>query len=134
MRSRQKVTPKPRRSAFYRPFFIHLANAGSQFEDMLIRYVRHVDVYTSFRSAGCDLNPIDVGEEFPAGFREAVRDRLLTYQREYEALLQDREVLDLRRGHHTETTDHSDTDVKNDTPTSRVDFVGGALAKLKRIV
>jgi hypothetical protein len=111
--------------------FIHIANADPEFEDMLIRYVRHVDVYASLRSAGCDLNPIDVGEEFPAGLSEAVRERLLTYQREYEALLQDRGVLDLSRRHPVETADQLDGDVKSSAPASPLSLVGKAVAKFK---
>lgn len=74
---------------------MHLANADPQFEELLVRYVRHVDVYTSLRSVGSNLNPIDVGEEFPTGLTQAVQERLHKYQREYEALLQDRGVLNL---------------------------------------
>ena len=111
--------------------FIHLANADPEFEDMLIRYVRHVDVYTSLRSASCDLNPIDVGEEFPEGLSEAVRERLRTYQHEYELLLQDRGVLDLSRRHRTETADQSDGDVKSGTPVTWSSFLGKAFAKFR---
>ena len=77
---------------------IHLANADQAFEDLLARYVRHVDVYTSLRSAGSNLNPFDVGEAFPPGLSDAVRNRLRQYQRQYEELLQDRGILDLSRG------------------------------------
>ena len=77
---------------------IHLANADQAFEDLLARYVRHVDVYTSLRSAGSSLDPFNVGEAFPLGLSDAVRDRLRQDQRQYEELLQDRGVLDLSRG------------------------------------
>jgi hypothetical protein len=76
--------------------FIHLANADDEFEQLLAQYVRHVDVYTSLRSAGSDLNPDQVGEPYPNALSKAVRDRLLKYQAEYEDILRDKGVLDLR--------------------------------------
>jgi hypothetical protein len=111
--------------------FIHLANADSEFEDMLFRYVRHVDVYTSLRSAGCDVNPIDVGEEYPAGLSEAVRNRLVTYQHEYETLLQDRGVLDLRKTDRAEKAEQLDGGAEGGTLGFRSRFLGRIAAKLK---
>lgn len=79
---------------------IHLANADPVFEDMLVRYIRHADAYSSLRSAGSDLSPKAIGEKFPDGLTEAVRDRLTKYQKQYEELLRDRGLLDLSHVHH----------------------------------
>ncbi len=91
------LLPNHAEAAAVIPANIHLANADETFTELLARYVRHVDVYASLRSAGSDLNPIDVGEAFPPRLSEAVGDRLRKYQRQYEELLKDRGVLDLSR-------------------------------------
>lgn len=75
---------------------MHLANADAAFEKLLSDYVRHVDAYVSLRSLDARLNPIDVGEPYPEGFSQAVKERLEKYQAQYEDLLRDRGVLDLR--------------------------------------
>lgn len=77
---------------------IHLANADAEFLALLAKYIRHVDAYTSLRSAGIrDADPIDVDEPFPAGLSEAVEARLQRYQAEYEELLRDKGVADFRK-------------------------------------
>lgn len=77
---------------------VHLANADKEFEVILARYMRHVDAYSSLRSAGImTADPIDVGEPYPKELTEAVEARLRKYQAEYEELLRDKGVLDLRR-------------------------------------
>ncbi len=82
---------------------IHLANADAEFLSLLARYVRHVDAYASLRSAGIlDADPIDVGEPYPHGLSEAVEVRLRKYQAEYEDLLREKGVPDLRKGGVTE--------------------------------
>ncbi|MBB3694656.1 hypothetical protein [Sphingomonas sp. BK580] len=76
---------------------MHLANADVAFNQLLGRYVRHVDVYVALRQAGLyDVDPIDVGEEYPHGLTEEVEQRMLSYQEEYEKLLRGRGVTDLR--------------------------------------
>jgi hypothetical protein len=80
------------RSGLYR------ANADQEFEDLLARYLRHVDAYASLRSAGIrDVTPTHIGEPYPNGLSEAVSKRLRKYQAEYEAMLRDHGVLDLSR-------------------------------------
>lgn len=77
---------------------IHLANADKEFEELLARYVRHVDAYASLRSAGITTaDPLDVGEPYPLGLTAAVEARMRKYQAEYEELLRAKGVLDLRR-------------------------------------
>jgi hypothetical protein len=75
---------------------MHRANADSELADLLARYIRHVDVYISLRSASLrDVDPMDVGETYPSGLSKAVEVRLRKYQAEYEKLLRDRGILDL---------------------------------------
>jgi hypothetical protein len=77
---------------------IHLANADGEFLELLAKYMRHVDAYTSLRSAGMmGVDPIDVGEPYPEGLSEAVEARLRKYQAEYEELLREKGVADLRK-------------------------------------
>lgn len=76
---------------------MHIANADEELKMSLERYVRHVDTYLCLRSAGITENdPIDVKEEYPQELLDAIEKRLLLYQREYDDLLADRGVLDLR--------------------------------------
>ena len=78
---------------------IHLANADSQFLDLLSRYVRHVDAYTSLRSSGLtDTDPIDVGEPYPPGLSDAVVARLRKYQADYDELMREKGVADFLAG------------------------------------
>lgn len=75
---------------------IHRANTDEEFENVLAKYMRHVDTYSSLRAAGIDnANPRDVGEPFPDGISAAVEVRLRRYQSEYEAELRDHDILDL---------------------------------------
>jgi hypothetical protein len=77
---------------------IHLANADADFLALLGKYVRHVDAYSSLRSAGIsDQDPIDVGEPYPPGLSEAVEVKLRGYQAEYEELLREKGVVDFRQ-------------------------------------
>lgn len=47
---------------------IHLANADKELVLLLMAYMRHIDVYTSIRSAGIqDKDPIAFGEPWPKG-------------------------------------------------------------------
>jgi hypothetical protein len=75
---------------------MHRANADSELADLLARYMRHVDVYVSLRSASLrNVDPMHVGEPYPSGLSAAVEVRLRKYQAEYESLLRDRGILDL---------------------------------------
>jgi hypothetical protein len=76
---------------------IYLANADDEFLALLAKYVRHVDAYTSLHSGGISEDPIDVGERYPREISEAVWKRLQKYQEEYEKLLCEKGVPDLRR-------------------------------------
>jgi hypothetical protein len=69
---------------------IHLAGVDKEFEQHLMAYMRHVDVYKSSRAAGIkDKDPVYFGEPYPQGFFEALSKKLQTYQIEYEKLLKD---------------------------------------------
>jgi hypothetical protein len=47
---------------------IHLAGLDKELESLLMSYHRHIDVYTSMRSAGIyDRDPIAFGEPWPRG-------------------------------------------------------------------
>lgn len=73
---------------------IHLADPDHEFRELLLKYVRHVDVYQALRAAKLDgVDPIDVGEPYPTGLSSAVEKHLRKYQSEYEQLLQDRGIL-----------------------------------------
>jgi hypothetical protein len=75
---------------------IHLASIDKDLEDLLMAYLRHVDVYTSIRSAGINnKDPISFGEPWPKGLFEQVERRLRAYQIEYEEHLRDSQSLDL---------------------------------------
>jgi hypothetical protein len=77
---------------------IHLANADAELIDLLAKYTRHVDVFSSMRSAGiADFDPIAVDEPYPENLSDAVRVRLVRFQTEYEDLLRDKGILDLRQ-------------------------------------
>lgn len=77
---------------------MHLANADAAFIDLLGKYTRHVDVYDVLRRTEVyDIDPIDVGEEYPHLLGEEVERRMLAYQQEYENLLHGRGIPDLRR-------------------------------------
>jgi hypothetical protein len=75
---------------------IHLANADPEFIDLLMRYVKHVDVYSSLRSAGLEVDPLAVGEPYPSGLSKAVYARLKKYQADYDELVREKGVMDFR--------------------------------------
>ncbi len=76
---------------------MHIANADEELKELLDRYVRHVDAYVCLRSARITGNdPVDVEEEYPNELLEAVKKRLLLYQKNYDDLLADKGVPDLR--------------------------------------
>lgn len=67
---------------------VHLANADTEFLELLVKYTRHVDTYSSLRSAGiADTDPVNVGEPYPQGFSEAVHARLSNYQNIYDKMV-----------------------------------------------
>lgn len=69
---------------------MHLACADHDLEKLLLEYVRHVEVYRTLKSAGLnDVDPIDVGEPYPKGLCEAVKQQLLIHQEEYDRLIKD---------------------------------------------
>jgi hypothetical protein len=84
---------------------IHLANADAEFLELLAKYVRHVDAYTSLRSAGLmDTDPIAIGEPYPLGLSKAVNVRLNRYQADYDELVREKGVADFRKDIVTEMT------------------------------
>lgn len=69
---------------------MHLACAEQGLEDLLLKYVRHVEVYRALKSARLnDVDPFDVGEPYPDGLSEAVKKELLKHQQEYDRLIHD---------------------------------------------
>jgi hypothetical protein len=69
---------------------MHLACAEQQLEDLLLKYVRHVEIYRALKSVGLnDVDPADAGEPYPVGLTEAVKKQLLEHQRVYDQLIQD---------------------------------------------
>jgi hypothetical protein len=85
---------------------IHLANADDEFLSLLAKYIRHVDSYMTLHSSGVKEDPIDVGEPYPQGLSEAVGERLRRYQAEYEELLREKGVTDLRKAAMAEVFGH----------------------------
>jgi hypothetical protein len=72
---------------------IHLAALDPEFEAELLKYVRHVAVYTSARAAGIwDLDPIAFDEPWPHDFFPLVQQRLSRYQSEMLTLLREQGV------------------------------------------
>jgi len=71
---------------------IHLAAPESQLMDAILKYLRHVAVYRALRAGGNDgIDPIAVGELWPGDVFPAVREATLRKQRDFEALLKQRE-------------------------------------------
>jgi len=67
---------------------MHLACAEQEFEDLLLSYVRHVEVYRALRSDGLnDVDPIDAGEPYPKGLTEAARSQSIERQKAYHQLI-----------------------------------------------
>ena len=65
-----------------------LAGTDKAFEEQLLAYVRHVDVYRASRAVGIrDKDPIYFGEPYPKAFFEAVRLQLEKHQRQYDEML-----------------------------------------------
>lgn len=63
---------------------IHLSRMDKELEGLILRYLRHVDVYTSMRSCGIfDMDPIAVGEPWPVGLFDLIERRLVECQEEY---------------------------------------------------
>lgn len=76
---------------------MHLAGAKQDFQDLLLTYVRHVEIYRALKSVGLnDVDPIDVDEPYPKGLTDAVKDELKRRQQEYDQLIQEK---DLRLGY-----------------------------------
>jgi hypothetical protein len=76
---------------------IYLANLDAELEEQIMIYLRHVDVYTSARAVGIlDKDPVYFGEPWPSGLFDIVKDRLNRYQSEYDSLLRDAGLFDLR--------------------------------------
>ena len=66
---------------------IHFAQPDPELLHEIAAYVRHVAVYSALRSTQTyDLNPIDLGEPFPAGLISSLETRLNKLQSEYDAL------------------------------------------------
>ena len=67
---------------------IHLAKPDSDFEQQLLQYIKHIDIYRALRGAGItDKDPIHFDEPYPNGFFEAVEVRLKSLQSEYDMII-----------------------------------------------
>jgi hypothetical protein len=66
---------------------IHVAAIDPEFEAELLKYLRHVAVYTSARSAGLSVDPMHLNEPWPQDFFPMVESRLERYQAELLDLL-----------------------------------------------
>ena len=66
---------------------MHLAGSDRVFEEQLLAYLRHVDVYRASRAAGISKDPIHFGEPYPKGFFEAVHTQLERHQKLYDEML-----------------------------------------------
>jgi len=72
---------------------IHVAAIDPQFEVEMLKYLRHVAVYTSARAAGLlDVDPVDLNEPWPREFFPMVESRLARYQNELLELLREQGV------------------------------------------
>jgi len=66
---------------------IHVAAIDPEFEAEMLKYLRHVAVYTSARDAGLDVDPLALNEPWPRDFFPMVESRLARYQSELLELL-----------------------------------------------
>lgn len=67
---------------------IHLAAPGRELMDELLRYLRHIAIYRALRASGTtNIDPIGVGEPWPANVFPAVEKATWEKQREFEAVL-----------------------------------------------
>jgi hypothetical protein len=67
---------------------LYLAEADPELEALLLRYVRHVAVYSAIRSSGEEMRfPIKEGEEWPHELFPVVESRLRSLQDDYNRLL-----------------------------------------------
>jgi len=74
---------------------VHLSNMDAELENLILKYLRHVDVYSSTRACGIlDKDPIAYGEPWPEGFFEAIEQRLRVCQGEYDEHMQQKGILD----------------------------------------
>jgi hypothetical protein len=62
---------------------VYLAQPESEFEDLLLRFIRHVTIYRTIRVVGATFDPVAVGEPFPTELFPAVERRLKLLQQEY---------------------------------------------------
>ena len=68
---------------------IHLAKDDEELFKVLIKYIKHVAVYKSLRSANrYDINPIDVGEPFPKNLFASIEKKTMGLQKQYDELLE----------------------------------------------
>ncbi len=71
---------------------IHVAAIDPEFEVEMLKYLRHVAVYTSARTAGLDIDPLALNEPWPREFFPMVELRLARYQKELLELLREQGV------------------------------------------
>ena len=71
---------------------IHVAAIDPEFEGEMLKYLRHVAVYTSARAAGLDVDPLALNEPWPRDFFPMVESRLARYQGELRELLREQGV------------------------------------------
>jgi hypothetical protein len=68
---------------------IHLAAPNPELLQALLKYVRHVAVYRAIRATGnTEVDPVDVGEPWPADVFPIVEKATLARQKGFESLLQ----------------------------------------------
>ena len=65
---------------------VHLVQ-DNELIDMLQRYIKHVAVYSALRSSNAAFNPIDIGEPYPEGLPERLKNKTLQLQRQYNDLV-----------------------------------------------
>jgi hypothetical protein len=64
---------------------IHLAQPDGVLEKQLLHFIRHVAIFEALREAGMtDVDPIAVGEPWPAGLFPAIESRLNKLQQDYD--------------------------------------------------
>lgn len=63
----------------------YLAQPDSEFERLILRFIRHVTIFKVMRAARMRADPIAVGEPWPADFFPAVERRLRSLQSRYDA-------------------------------------------------
>ena len=72
---------------------VHLAQPDVGFENLLLRFIRHVTIFRTMRDVGLPYDPIAVGEPWPAEFFPAVETRLKSLQERYDSEIGSQSIL-----------------------------------------